>query len=139
MLQRKPSVVRVAAGDGLPLPMIDFSTQIGGMQEDIMNDSIALNWINRKWFRRLIHSCALLSFISICLNTPATIKNSVHIYYFTFVVDCFCSLLFAIEMITKIKSRTLFTLDNGYLYDRWCQFDFMMVLFHWISIAIQVS
>jgi hypothetical protein len=129
------------------IPLNEFSTQnqttqlnTGGTNtgEDNGHDSIALDWINKKIVKKLILVFALLSFISVCANTPATLFRYPFMIYFILTIDTISSLLFSAEMITKISKKGLYENENSYIFDRWCQFDFIMVLFHWISIFLQV-
>jgi hypothetical protein len=138
MLHRKQSV-RVNEGV-IQIPLNEYSTQNTTQinAEDIINDSIALDWINKNWVQRLIRSLALLSFISICANTPTTLLNYPIVIYFILTIDIVSSLLFSAEMITKVSIKGLYKNENSYIFDRWCQFDFIMVIFHWISILLQV-
>lgn len=138
MLHRKQSV---RVNDGIiQIPLVDFSTQNATQNtaDDTINDSIALDWINKKWIQRAIRVFAFLSFMSICANTPATIKISPFVLHVILSIDIISSVLFSAEMITKISIKSLYKNENSYMFDRWCQFDFMMVLFHWVSVLLQV-
>ena len=81
----------------------------------------------------------LFSFISICANTPETFKNYKLVMILTYVTDLICTLVFTIEMIAKIKIKGLFRGESAYIFDRWCQFDGIMVIFHIISVVLQVK
>jgi hypothetical protein len=107
--------------------------------DDAINNPMSLEWINKPWIQRIIRICALCSFISICANTPETFKKTPLTIYLTYFVDACCTCVFTIEMIAKIKTRNLFRGEYAYIFDRWCQFDGIMVLFHLVSVILQVS
>ena len=109
--------------------------------DDALNTPINLEWINKPWVQRIVRICAMCSFVSICANTPTTFKNYKHIYIhlLTYFADLITTVVFAIEMIAKIKIKGLFKGDTAYIFDRWCQFDGSMVIFNVISVILQVS
>jgi hypothetical protein len=107
--------------------------------DDAINNQINLEWIHKPWVQKIVRTCALFSFVSICANTPETFRNSNFTMYSTYAIDLICTLVFSVEMIAKIKIRGLFRGDNAYLFDRWCQFDGIMVLFHIVSVVLQVN
>ena len=107
--------------------------------DDVGNESLALDWINKRFIKRTIIAFALLSFISICANTPTTLKKYPIVIYLILSIDLISAILFSAEMIIKISTKGLYKTENSYIFDRWCQFDFIMVLFHWISIFLQVD
>jgi hypothetical protein len=109
--------------------------------DDALNTPINLEWINKPWVQRIVRICALCSFVSICANTPTTFKNYKHIYIhlLTYFSDLITTMVLAIEMIAKIKIKSLFKGDTAYIFDRWCQFDGSMVIFNVISVILQVN
>lgn len=108
-------------------------------EDNLVNTMSNLEWINKEWIQRIIRVCALLSFISICSNTPETFKKYRFVMILTYVVDMVTTIVFTVEMIAKIKIKRLFRGDNAYIFDRWCQFDGIMVIFHIISVVLQVN
>jgi hypothetical protein len=138
MIQRKSSV----RADPLSqtVTIFDYTAQQNSNlnQDDLGNELIRLGWINKKWMVEMIRISAFLSFISIMMNTPATIEQIPVVLYILFVIDLLCSAIFTVELIIKIRAKGLYRDENSYLFDRWCQFDFCMLLFHWISVLIQV-
>jgi len=88
--------------------------------------------------RRLLRTCALISLVSVCMNTPRTFERYPYLLYTTFVVDFIVTFLFTAEMIVKMHVRGIFKKPNGYFQDRWCRFDCCMVIFLWISIILQM-
>lgn len=114
-------------------------SQLQQQFEEALANPINLEWINKEWIQRVVRACALFSFISICANTPETFKNYKLVMILTYVTDLFCTLVFAIEMLAKIKIKGLFRGESAYIFDRWCQFDGLMVVFHIVSVVLQVS
>jgi len=121
---------------------INLMTNIHQLQSQIdetLNNPKGLQWINKKWADRIISISAFFSFISICANTPETFKLHESVKYFTYFTDLTCTIVFILEMIIKMKIRGLIRSENPYLFDRWCQFDGIMVVFHIISVILQVK
>lgn len=136
MLQRKQSIVM--RNDLLSMSLADYNTQATNATDD--SASRSLNFFKNKnlWSQRIIKLFSLLSFISVCANTPETIGNSYLVFYSIFTIDLLCSIIFTIEMCAKIKQKGLMFNENSYVYNRWSQFDFMLVLAHWLSVAIEI-
>lgn len=88
--------------------------------------------------RRLLRVCALISLISVCMNTPGTFDIYPSLEIGTFVTDLVVSFLFSAEMIAKMSLRGICKKPNGYFRDRWCRFDCVMVIFLWASLILQI-
>jgi hypothetical protein len=60
-----------------------------------------------EWFqvRRLFRGCALVSVMSVSMNTPATFQYVPSLEYLTFVLDLIVTFLFTAEMIAKMHIR----------------------------------
>ncbi|CAH2066683.1 unnamed protein product, partial [Iphiclides podalirius] len=99
--------------------------------EESLNESADIEWVNKLWVRRILRFCALLSLMSVSLNTPKSFEKYPYLQITTFVVDCCVTLLFTAEMIAKMHIR-------GILRDHWCQFDASMVFFLWVSVLLQM-
>lgn len=125
MLARKQSV------RGEPI-LADYGPDEG------LNENADIEWVNKVWVRRVLRMCALLSLVSVSLNTTRTFEKHPPLVYVTFCWDIFATLLFTAEMIAKMHIRGLITGESPYLKDRWCQFDATMVFFLWISVILQV-
>ncbi|KFM56808.1 Sodium leak channel non-selective protein, partial [Stegodyphus mimosarum] len=61
-----------------------------------------VEWV---WVRRLLRLCALLSLVSVSLNTTRTFERYEFLFYVTFVCDIMVTVLFTIEMIVKMYIR----------------------------------
>ncbi|XP_035712749.1 sodium leak channel non-selective protein isoform X2 [Folsomia candida] len=103
--------------------------------DETLNESADIEW---KWVRRLLRGCALVSLISVCMNTPRTFDSYKFLLIFTFVADLVVTFLFTAEMIVKMHVRGIFKKPNGYFRDRWCRFDCIMVFFLWTSLVLQM-
>jgi hypothetical protein len=136
MLQRKQSVTM--RNDLVSMSLGDYNTQITNATDDSASRSLKFLKHKKLWSQRIIKIFSLLSFISICANTPETIGNSSLVFYTIFTIDLLCSLIFTIEMCTKIMQKGLMHNENSYVFDHWSQFDFMLVLAHWLSVAIEI-
>ncbi|KAM3964668.1 LOW QUALITY PROTEIN: sodium leak channel non-selective protein na [Aphomia sociella] len=106
--------------------------------EESLNESADIEWVNKLWVRRILRSCALLSLMSVSLNTPKSFEKYPYLQTVTFAVDCCVTLLFTAEMIAKMHIRGILKGDVAYLKDHWCQFDASMVFFLWVSVLLQM-
>ncbi|XP_064638187.1 sodium leak channel NALCN-like isoform X2 [Lineus longissimus] len=126
MLTRKQSMGRDA------VPLADYGP------DELLNDSADIEWVNKNWVRWVLRGCALLSMISVSMNTPATFVSYPELKYITYAVDLVITFLFTAEMVAKIRIRGLWKhTEVPYLRDRWCQFDGAMVFFLWVSVILQ--
>uniref|UniRef100_A0AAY4EE97 Sodium leak channel NALCN n=1 Tax=Denticeps clupeoides TaxID=299321 RepID=A0AAY4EE97_9TELE len=126
MLKRKQSS-RVEAQ-----PMTDFGP------DETLADSADILWINKPWVHSLLRACAIISVISVCMNTPKTFEHYPPLQYVTFTLDTLLMFLYTAEMIAKMHIRGIVKGDNSYVKDRWCMFDGFMVVFLWVSLVLQV-
>ncbi|XP_063838880.1 sodium leak channel NALCN [Ostrinia nubilalis] len=106
--------------------------------EESLNESADIEWVNKLWVRRILRSCALLSLLSVSLNTPKSFEKYPYLQTVTFAVDCCVTLLFTAEMIAKMHIRGILKGDVAYLKDHWCQFDASMVFLLWVSVLLQM-
>jgi hypothetical protein len=114
------------------------NNQTGTQFEDVINSEINLEWIYKPWVQGIVRTCAFCSFLSICANTPETFKKYPTVMVVSYVIDLISTLVLTIEMIAKIKIRGFFRGESAYIFDRWCQFDGVMVIFHIVSVVLQV-
>jgi hypothetical protein len=80
---------------------------------------------------------ALVSLVSVMLNTPRTFENYPSLLYVTYVADWVALVAFIAEMMTKIHHMGLISGEKAYLKDRWCQFDAVMAFCILISVILQ--
>ncbi|KAG5889289.1 hypothetical protein JTB14_007050 [Gonioctena quinquepunctata] len=106
--------------------------------DEAFNESADTEWVNKRWVRRVMRTCALLSLTSVSCNTPKTFEKFAFMQITTFSVDAIVTFLFTSEMIAKMHIRGILKGDRPYLKDHWCQFDASMVFFLWISVILQV-
>ncbi|XP_050436059.1 sodium leak channel NALCN isoform X2 [Adelges cooleyi] len=108
------------------------------VQEESLNESAEIDWVNKLWVRRLMRFCALLSLLCVSLNTPKTFQTFYYLKFATFVCDFAVTGLYTAEMIAKMHIRGIYKGDSPYLKDHWCQFDATMVFFLWVSVILQI-
>ncbi|XP_061707106.1 sodium leak channel NALCN isoform X1 [Cydia pomonella] len=106
--------------------------------EESLNESADIEWVNKLWVRRILRLCALMSLVSVSLNTPKSFEKYPSLQTITFAVDCSVTLFFTAEMIAKMHIRGILKGDVAYLKDHWCQFDASMVFFLWVSVLLQM-
>ncbi len=66
--------------------------------------SINLIWVRlslQKWVRRLLRACALVSLISVCMNTPRTFESYPYLLFVTFISDFLVTFLFTVKIPKK--------------------------------------
>lgn len=73
--------------------------------DENLNDNADIEWVNKTWTRRLLRGCALLSMISVSMNTPKTFEKLPALMYVTFSIDMVITFLFTAEMIAKMHIR----------------------------------
>lgn len=106
--------------------------------DENVNDSTDIDWVNKAWVRRVFRLCALISMISVSMNTPKTFEYYPELKYVTFIIDLLITFLFTAEMIAEMHIRGIVKGEVPYLKDRWCQFDGFMVLCLWLSVILQI-
>lgn len=106
--------------------------------DENLNDNADIDWVNKAFVRRLLRVCALVSILSVSMNTPTTFREIKELMYLTFIFDLIVTFLFSAEMIAKMHIRGIYKGENAYLKDRWCKFDGFMVLCLWVSVVLQV-
>ncbi|XP_073899137.1 sodium leak channel NALCN isoform X4 [Castor canadensis] len=126
MLKRKQSS-RVEAQ-----PVTDFGP------DESLSDNADILWINKPWVHSLLRICAIISVISVCMNTPVTFEHYPPLQYVTFTLDTLLMFLYTAEMIAKMHIRGIVKGDSSYVKDRWCVFDGFMVFCLWVSLVLQV-
>ncbi|KAK2503403.1 hypothetical protein MC885_021740 [Smutsia gigantea] len=126
MLKRKQSS-RVEAQ-----PVTDFGP------DESLSDNADILWINKPWVHSLLRICAIISVISVCMNTPMTFEHYPPLQYVTFALDTLLMFLYTAEMIAKMHIRGIVKGDSSYVKDRWCVFDGFMVFCLWVSLVLQV-
>ena len=105
---------RKQSGSRLPedIPLADY-----GADENI-TDNVKIQWVNQPWVRTVLRGAAVISFISVCLNTPKTFEASLgnfsldFLQYGTLIVDSVVTLLLALEMVAKLHMRGIFRVSN---------------------------
>ncbi|KAK9759203.1 Ion transport protein [Popillia japonica] len=119
--------------------------------DEAFNESADIEWVNKRWVRRMMRMCALISLASVSCNTPKTFEKIPPMQFITFGCDILVTVLFTAEMIAKMHIRERESLpqrslvpirrqhgEKAYLRDHWCQFDASMVFFLWISVILQI-
>lgn len=81
------------------LPLSDYGP------DENLNDNADIEWINKEWVRWLLTGCALVSLMSVSMNTPKTFQDAPALEYVTFSLDLIVTFLFTAEMIAKMHIR----------------------------------
>lgn len=101
--------------------------------EDDDEESRRLAWLKSWWFKCLIQVCAVVSVISMSLNSPATFEKVPELFYVTLTLDIIVVIVLTIEMIAQIHKFSF----RAYLKRRNCIFNFIMVMLILLSIILQ--
>ncbi|KAF5406345.1 Voltage-gated calcium channel [Paragonimus heterotremus] len=139
--ERKPSHSRDTQGN---LVGLDFSADDG-------SDSASREWVYSRCAKLIVRVAALVSLISVSMNTPTTFKQVPSLMYVTLVLDSAVAFVFTVEMISKMHIEGLFTkassqsastaLDSkrskAYFQRFWNCFDVSMLFFIYASLGLQ--
>ncbi|KAK8392277.1 hypothetical protein O3P69_017693 [Scylla paramamosain] len=106
--------------------------------EETLNESVEIEWANKRWIRWLLRICSLVSLVSVSANTPKSKEMYPSLKYITFCSDLAITFFFTVEMVAKMQARGILKGEGSYLKDRWCQYDASMVFFLWISVILQM-
>uniref|UniRef100_A0A5S6QTC6 Ion transport domain-containing protein n=1 Tax=Trichuris muris TaxID=70415 RepID=A0A5S6QTC6_TRIMR len=106
---------------------------------DSAKEAADVRWYDKKISKAFMITACLLSLISVSLNTPSTFESLPFLQLVTYTIDVVITLLFTVEAGIKIKHKGFLRENVGYLHDRWCQFDFFMVICHWISVLTETT
>ncbi|EGW00308.1 Sodium leak channel non-selective protein [Cricetulus griseus] len=80
-------------------PVTDFGP------DESLSDNADILWINKPWVHSLLRICAIISVISVCMNTPMTFEHYPPLQYVTFTLDTLLMFLYTAEMIAKMHIR----------------------------------
>lgn len=61
-----------------------------------------------------MRACALISLLSVCLNTPKTFEKVPQLQFTTFIIDLIVTFLFTAEMIAKMHIRGIVKVITRY-------------------------
>ncbi|OON23196.1 transporter, cation channel family protein [Opisthorchis viverrini] len=114
-------------------------------------DSISREWIYSRWAKIIMRVAALVSLISVSMNTPATFKEVPSLMYVTLILDCAVALVFTVEMVSKMFIEGLFVSTTSqvaggghdakrkksYFQRFWNCFDATMLLCIYASLGLQ--
>jgi hypothetical protein len=134
MLARKNSL-RAAEGAGGETSYVLAAADYG--PDETLSEGNDVLWPYRNTPRTVLRLLALVSLISVIMNTPRTFEYYPALKYVTFNVDVVCVIAFFVEMVAKIRDRGLIVGEKAYLKDRWCQFDATMLFFILLSTLLQ--
>lgn len=104
MLTRKQSV------RGENAAMADFGP------DENLNENTDIEWVNKMLVRRILRGCALLSLISVSMNTPRTFDLYSFLMYVTFTIDLIVTFMFSAEMIAKMHIRGIIKVGRFLLF-----------------------
>lgn len=71
-----------------------------------------------QWVHTLLRACAIISVISVCMNTPKTFEHYPPLQYVTFTLDTLLMFLYTAEMIAKMHIRGIVKVTHNGLVRR---------------------
>ncbi|CAI4226086.1 unnamed protein product [Auanema sp. JU1783] len=86
--------------------------------------------------KEIVRISCLLSMISVCMHTPATVAFWPPLNYILLICDCSLTLVFLLEAIINIHHNGLWENDSSYLRDKWSQFDLFLLIMHILSTGL---
>uniref|UniRef100_A0A7E4UYD6 Sodium leak channel NALCN n=1 Tax=Panagrellus redivivus TaxID=6233 RepID=A0A7E4UYD6_PANRE len=87
---------------------------------------------------RLLKMACIMSLVTVCLHTPRTLELFPFFKYPILFIDTIVTLTFTFEALVKTQHFGLFKEKTSYFRERWNRFDFILLLFHWISLLLYV-
>lgn len=69
-----------------------------------------------QWVHSLLRICAIISVISVCMNTPMTFEHYPPLQYVTFTLDTLLMFLYTAEMIAKMHIRGIVKVSVSMLF-----------------------
>ncbi|KAF7637845.1 hypothetical protein Mgra_00002820 [Meloidogyne graminicola] len=82
---------------------------------------------------KILKLACLISLINVCFHTPRTLQIIPNLNLILIIGDAFVVIIFTLEAFACSAIRGLIKRSDSYFRDRWCQFDFLLLLFHWAS------
>uniref|UniRef100_A0A914C6X5 Ion transport domain-containing protein n=1 Tax=Acrobeloides nanus TaxID=290746 RepID=A0A914C6X5_9BILA len=110
------------------------ATSVGGAPKKKRKPSI----LDNPNAERLLKVACILSLVTVCMNTPKTLKIFPILNYPILVIDTIVTLIFTGEALIRINHMGLIQDHSSYLRDKWCEFDFVILLFHWFSLLLHI-
>lgn len=129
------AAVAAAATAGATSGTTGATTAFANYELDELNGGrLRTQWWESDMTRLFMRFCALLSLVSVSMNTSYTYAKVEHLIYLTFIIDIFVAFVFLFEFLAKLTHRGW----HNYFSDRWSQFDFIMLLCLLLSLALHV-
>lgn len=76
--------------------------------------------ISPQWVHSLLRACAIISVISVCMNTPKTFEHYPPLQYVTFTLDTLLMFLYTAEMIAKMHIRGIIKVTHKFINPNKC-------------------
>uniref|UniRef100_A0A183C2M9 Transporter, cation channel family protein n=1 Tax=Globodera pallida TaxID=36090 RepID=A0A183C2M9_GLOPA len=105
--------------------MFSMDPAAASVQGEITDDLLCCMGL----FEFALKLACLASMVSVCLHTPHTLSQWSSLHYWLLITDVIVTVIFSFDAFLKINSRAA-------LRDRWCQFDLVLLLFHYLSIGV---
>uniref|UniRef100_A0AC34F3E8 Ion transport domain-containing protein n=1 Tax=Panagrolaimus sp. ES5 TaxID=591445 RepID=A0AC34F3E8_9BILA len=86
----------------------------------------------------ILKSVCILSMVTVCMHTPRTLQIVPSLTFPILVIDSIVTLIFTGEAIIKALHFGLFKHKSAYFRNQWSRFDFLMLMFHWLSLGLYI-
>ncbi|VDM38977.1 unnamed protein product [Toxocara canis] len=78
----------------------------------------------------------VISLVTVCVHTPVTLQYFWPLSYIIFIMDFISTIILSAEAIIRLNAYGMFARNESYFRDRWSQFDFFLLIFHWLSLLL---
>jgi hypothetical protein len=87
---------------------------------------------------KILKSVCILSMVTVCMHTPRTLQIVPSLTFPILVIDSIVTLIFTGEAIIKAHHFGLFKHKSAYFRNQWSRFDFLMLMFHLLSLGLYI-
>uniref|UniRef100_A0A915ABY7 Sodium leak channel NALCN n=1 Tax=Parascaris univalens TaxID=6257 RepID=A0A915ABY7_PARUN len=78
----------------------------------------------------------IISLVTVCVHTPLTLQYFWPLTYIIFIMDFISTIILSTEAFIRLNTYGMFSRNESYFRDRWSQFDFFLLIFHWLSLLL---
>uniref|UniRef100_F1KQ80 Sodium leak channel non-selective protein n=1 Tax=Ascaris suum TaxID=6253 RepID=F1KQ80_ASCSU len=78
----------------------------------------------------------IISLVTVCVHTPLTLQYFWPLTYIVFIMDFISTIILSTEAFIRLNTYGMFSREESYFRDRWSQFDFFLLIFHWLSLLL---
>ncbi|VDK42501.1 unnamed protein product [Anisakis simplex] len=118
------------------LTTVETSKSRSGMKETFRNYTHLSDLLQSAALVSALRIACVISLITVCVHTPVTFQYFWPLTYVVFIMDFISTFILTTEAIIRVKVYGTFSRSESYFRDRWSQFDFFLLIFHWLSLLL---